>query len=392
MIQLLNNKRTPEQIIFITEKSQLPAPVAGVITLPANGWLYYFLDIVDLGGDTLKPTNNVLQGSSQETAGLANGSVIFENDCPVFKFRFNNCPVVFNGVGTAYDWAYINFYNTPNCVTVNNAANIVWNVVGFINSYGVTIAGAIDSFVLTNSIFRSVSEPSCEFITIAATAVINRRIRIEDSVFATSNVAQTAFFFFVGATIGDESLLFEDLRFTGVGLTVVGINGNDDRAMFKGCIGTGIINTAVKGFVYMKNNATATTVLVIGDRYEVAGTKLLDTTYAQRFNLVSNRLQYTSDIPKQVSIQLSGTATSAANNVVGTYIGICRNGNTIDPTADRISESEMYTTMTGTRPEGVFCQCITTLGSGDRIYAITQNTTAINDVTYSFMNFIVREA
>jgi hypothetical protein len=388
---LITNNELPQEIIFVSERSHLPDSVAGEVTLPANGNLYFFLRMIDLEGDTFYPTNNSLIGSSQELAGLENASVAINETCTIKFFRFNNCSVTIDAPLGAFDWNGLNFYDCSSAISILNAQNCVFETFGFINSRSILLDGTIDSLVMTNSIVRDVGYDE-NFFVVSEFAVVNRRIRIENSVFATTLAGQKGILVQSGATIPDEGFVLKTVRFTGPGEAVSGINGNEDRAMFKDNVGNNVINTSVKGYFYMKNNALATTISVIGDRYEVLGTKTLDTFFAQRFVNNANRLEYTSSIPKKIFIQASYTHNSGANNIIGTYIAIARNGNPIDPDADRISESEMYVTTSGSRPDGGFCQCITEISQGDRIYIVTQNTSATNDVTYSFLNFIVKEA
>ncbi len=380
--------------INVTDISNLPAPVAGVITLPSAGKLYMFYNRVDLQGNTIRFGNNSFMAVSQELGGIDNAIVQITETCTISSFRFTNCEMIINAPLGAYDWDRVNFYDCPNCVDIQNADNCVFGTFGFINSENFKISGNIASLVLSpNCIFRSATNPTAVYFTIKSTAVVTRRIRIQDSVFQTQAAGQKSIVFEAGASVLDESFIFRTVRFTGAGVALTGINGDDDRADFTGCTGGNVINSTVIANMYMKNNAIPTDVLVQGDRYAMAGVTQVG-TIIQKFvhELATNSLKYTSVNSKIVTIQSSASLTAASNNVIGVYLGICRNGNAIDPTTDRISESEVYVTMSGTRPDAVFVQCIATINDGDRIYIILQNTNAQSDITVQFANLIVTKA
>lgn len=79
-------------------------------------------------------------------------------------------------------------------------------------------------------------------------------------------------------------------------------------------------------------------------------------------------------------------------NHTGTYVAIKRNDNAINPPADIIPESEVYTTMSCTRPDVVNVQALVTLLFGDEIYCAVENTGATDNIAVSFLNIIVQKA
>jgi hypothetical protein len=378
----------------IRDVSQCPAPVAGVITFPDNSGPYYFDGVVDFGGLELILGRNVFMAASQEDGGIKNAVVQVNDTCAVRFMLFDNVQITIDASGGAFDWQFVNFYNSANCLNVVAAANFIGETVGFINSYGVKISGAIDSFVLSpNCIWRDIDQTDAVFLELTSTAVINRRLRVQDSVFATGFAGQTAVRVDVSASIPIESFIFKTVRQTGPGTFLDGINGDSDEAFFFEVVGGNAINSTAIANMYMKNNATATPISVIGDRYAMAGVTEFGPT-RQRFShdVATNTLEYTSSVPRIFRIQCSYTVLSGSNNIIGVYVGINRTGAALDPDADRVTESEMYTTTSGSRPDSGVAQCIATLNEGDRVYVIVQNNTSTNDVTIEFMNMIIEKA
>lgn len=383
------------QKIIVTQKADLPAPVNNEIILPSNGYWYEFLEIVDLNGDTLVVGNNVLTGISQEVSGVANATVLVNETCTIRYFRFNNVEMIIDDINGAYDWGYVNFYNSPNCIDVVNADNIVFGTFGFINSYNFKLSGTINSLILSpNNIFRSVTDNNVVMFDITSTAVVNRRIRIQDSVFST-DATQIGLRVHPSATIPDESVILIGVRFTGSGTYVDGINGDSNIAFFENVVGQNntIINTTAIANMYMKNNAVETVVTVVSDRYAVLGTTELG-TLTQRFTLnqSENSLTYTSSVTRTFRVQATFTLTSGNNNIIGNYLAVNKNGNPIDPNADRISESEVYITTSGTRPDSGAIQAFVELSEGDKLYIITQNTSNTQNITFVFLQVIIERA
>lgn len=380
-------------IVYVSSLADLPFPVEGQITLPENR-LYFFLKMVDLGGLQINFGFNVFRGISQELAGIENATVVIDDTCTISDFRFNNTAITINAPLGAFDWNRVNMYDSPNAINVVAADNIVWETFGFINSYNLRVTGTVASLIMSpNCIMRSVDEPTAVFFTIASTAVITRRIRIQDSVFATSFATQTSLLVEPGASIQLESLILKTVRFTGLGTSVSGINGDDDRTVFFEVVGNGVINSTAIANMYMKNNLLGTPILAIDGRYPVVGNTLF-ADIRQKFEHIpaENSLRYISNVSRIFKIIVTYTVFSGTNNTVGLYIGVARSGNGLVPDVDRITESEMYTTTNGSRPENSVAMALTTLNFGDRVYCIVQNKASTTDVRIEFLNMIIEKA
>jgi hypothetical protein len=142
----------------------------------------------------------------------------------------------------------------------------------------------------------------------------------------------------------------------------------------------------------MKNNAVATTITTQGDRYNIAGTTQVN-GINRRFNhdASNNALQYVGALTRQFHVISTFTIAPASNNQkYGIYIGVNKGG-AIDPTADRISESEAYiNTAQAGRADAASIQAILTLEPNDRVYMIVQNVTGTADVTVEFLNMVIK--
>jgi len=379
------------EIVYISSYDQLPDPVGGVIDLGDDAKKYIFTRDIDVQGNTVDFGNNVISGLSQEVGGITNGALLIDQTCTVRDIKFDSVSAVINAPLGAFDWKSINFFNSSN-IDIQAAQNIVWDTFGFINTYNVQITGEVDSFILApNNIFRSVTTEVCDFFAVRSTAVINRRIRIEDSVFVTDFLTQNPINVEAGATIPVEGFKMEDVNFAGPG-SISGINGGDDIANFQRCTGDGVVNSTSIANLYIQNNQALTPVAVAGDKYKVVGTTQVS-AIIQRFthDAANNTLEYTSSVSRIFRIQAPYTVFAGNNNIVGAYIAVTRAGNTENPNTDVIGESEMYTTTNGARPIAGASQCIVALNQGDKVYFAVENENG-NDVRVEFLNMIIETA
>ena len=188
-------------------------------------------------------------------------------------------------------------------------------------------------------------------------------------------------------TIGRERFILDTVNFSGGGTYLSGVTYMDETALFVSCVG--VVNTTAIANLYMKNNATPTPIAVIGKRYAMLGTTETNGNN-QKFTHIpaNNSMRYDSTITRLFRVLGTFTIESGNNNICGLYIGVKR-GATIDPTADRISESEVYITTSGTRPDVGAVQALVSLNQNDEVYFIVQNTSATANITIEFLNIII---
>jgi hypothetical protein len=131
-------------------------------------------------------------------------------------------------------------------------------------------------------------------------------------------------------------------------------------------------------------------------RYAVSGTSAVS-SINQKFTHIqgNNSVRYDSSVPRIMRVLCTFSLISGNNNKIGVYIGVKR-GESIDPDADRISESEVYVTTSGTggegRPDPGAIQALVSLNRHDEVYMIVQNTSNTNNITVEFMNIIVERS
>jgi hypothetical protein len=143
------------------------------------------------------------------------------------------------------------------------------------------------------------------------------------------------------------------------------------------------------GVMYLKNNSTVTVITAINERKVVDGT--MQTGILKNFQLNGQALEYTG-LGGRFHIVVTFNFNGGGRDIYGFYIG--RNTNplsTLDPNADRISESEIYvnSNQLNDQPVGGAIQTIIDLNTGDRVFFIVQNRETTSDITVEFMKFIV---
>lgn len=179
------------------------------------------------------------------------------------------------------------------------------------------------------------------------------------------------------------------------GTSSVGPIGPTGPTGATGAPGSGAPGNNDVGVLYLKNNTTPTDILAINDRQVVAGA-----TY--QTGLLYN-FQKSTDSNGKTSLEYIGTggrfhiiATfnfySGNNSICGFYIG--HNtvaGTTLDPNANRISESEIYANSSNSSDQPVGCavQTVRDLSTNDRIFVIAQNKDKNDDITVEFMKLVV---
>ncbi len=201
---------------------------------------------------------------------------------------------------------------------------------------------------------------------------------------------------YVRSTINDI-----DFRGNGVSVTqagggvIVNISGGIGATGPQGATGAGVAGNNDVGVLYLKNNSTVTTITAASERQVVAGA-----TY-QTGSLTN--FEMNTDSNGKVSLKYTGSggkfhaiATfnfySDNNTTCGFYIGKNTvDGSTLDPNANRISESEVYANAANTQsqPVAATIQTVVDLSTNDRIFVIAQNKTANTTIQVEFMKLVV---
>ena len=162
-----------------------------------------------------------------------------------------------------------------------------------------------------------------------------------------------------------------------------------DKVGPQGPPGDGVAGNNDVGVIYLKNNATATTISGINARAVVAGSMQTGELYNFAKDATTNSLKYSGPGGKFHIVATFNFATNS-QNVCGFYVGHNTDDTTpLDADANRISESEIYinSSTTANQPVGGAIQTVLDLQPGDRIFFIVQNRTAANAITVEFLKF-----
>lgn len=389
---IANLPEVPKEFVYVDKLNKLPKPVGNVITLKSNTTYFGVNDLDWLGNRIVIPDGTcAILGTSSEnciwtSTGLPIGQAFITCNytLPIRHITFDSIDTCFNFDGTAnvmaLDWTGVNVTNCPNLGAFVNFDNFIINKCAFASSKGLIIDDSFDSLVIVDSLL-SADGLAGSLLTIPATAISNRRIRIQDSSVIISGDTN-GFDVSDSATIGAERYILKEVNFTNAGSTgsiLVGADYLSNKAAFTGC--AGIINSAKFANYYVSNNALATTIAAIGTPVKINAATTLN-PLTQKFTHTNNRATYIGGLSGffKVVATLSVTSTSP-NDQLGFYIA--NNGVVID-------ESEMYvTTNNNNRAESVTIIAITELDPNDFLEVFGENNTAIRDFTVTFLNVII---
>lgn len=183
----------------------------------------------------------------------------------------------------------------------------------------------------------------------------------------------------VGATVPNTAYIIHRSNFSGPGSALAGVLPSDNRANFTGNVG--IENTSIFGFMYMQNNATATTIAQAGVAVKAAGVTTLS-GFTRAFSHTDNRLTYTGSPTVLAQVQANATFTAGNAQKIGIYIA--KNG-TVLP------ESEIYSTTSQTgRSENVSNQTPVELATGDYLEFWVENDAATTAITVQSLAMSVK--
>lgn len=377
-------------IVFVSQKSDFPTPVAGVITLVA-GTTYIVTDSVDLTGDRLVCGGVVnLFGLSSETSfltstGLGVGVPLLTSIYTVV-LRY----ITFHDVDTCYsingntnlvalDWVGVNWANIPNVGQVNTCDNFILETCAFLGANGMTFTGTVGTIGVTNSLFRGISGTSIPIIEVQSGCTITRRFRMLFSsiISLTSNIGIS---FSSSATVPTEGYILQTVNFSGNGTYQTGVTAQDNKALFEGC--RGIENSGSVAQYYMQGNTTATDIVTQNVFVKGAGATTAG-TLNQRFTLTDNRATYVGALTGIFKITVSVSATSGNNQLL--RFRIAKNGTTS-------AQSEVEETTSGSgRSQTLICQDLVSLTTNDYIELWVANGSTNQDITIDNLNVIIEK-
>lgn len=378
-----------QPLVFVGSADDLPAPVAGVITLEGNV-CYFITTTVDLAGARLVcGPNTCIRGTSSETSwlkstGLVGSPLISSAWTLPMKDISITADIALDldasaNAGQALDWFAVNFVDCNKVGTIKSYTNFIQNDSAFVNSGELVFDGTIGTIGFFQSIFTGVAGDN--IIRLPSTLTVTRRFRI---LYSSLIVPSTGAGLSVSAsaTIPVESYILDTVNFSGAGTYLAGVLTASNTALFQNC--KGIVNTAANGQMYMQGNATATTVALTNTFYKVAGTTTASADNA-KFTHTSNRLTCDAVVARKYLLVCSLSFNSGNADV-------CQFG-FYDSTlaAVRTPSRTKATANASGRAENVTFQCVTTLQQGDFIEVWAANTSSATNITVDELNVTITE-
>lgn len=327
------------EFIEVNELTDLPAAISGVITL-TGGYTYLFLKHIDLLGSRLVcGQDTVIVGWSSEncsisSTGLSAATALITSvySLPIRNISFTHA-LVFDlqgdGTTTALDWFGVNLLNCASGGTISNYTNFVAGDSALLNSGGFIFDGTIGTIAFSNCLFDTASTKTA--ITVLSTCTVSRRLRIIYSSFVTLS-GETGVNFSTSATVGDEKYILDTVNFSGGGTYISGVDNTSNKALFANCVG--ITNTSTRGFMYMVNNTTDTTIGMpnVNVWVKAAGTTTANANNS-KYTHTSNRLTYTGSFSTSFQVSVNCNVRSGSPSQV-ISVGVAKNGTIL-------AESEM---------------------------------------------------
>jgi hypothetical protein len=362
--------------VFVNSKTDLPTAVSNVITLLDNV-TYYFTSLVDLTGDRLVcGINTTILGASSEnciikSTGLSSSTALITS---VYSLPMRNITITHgtalnldgDGVTTALDWFGVNFTDCAIVGTIKDYTNFVMSDSAFLNSGNLTFDGTIGTIGMSNCLFDLT--PGSTGLILPNTLIVSRRFRVIYSSFVVLS-GEAGINVNASATISSERYILDTVNFSGGGTYISGIGHTDNKALFVNCVG--ITNTSTKGFMYMLNNATDTTIGVpnVNVWVKANGTTVSGTN--SKFTHTTNRLTYNGAFTNSFLVTINATLRSGGTNQL-ISIGVAKNGVAID-------ESEgIIRTTTSNIEHGGSTQAVLEMVSTDYVELYVRNTSSTN--------------
>lgn len=386
---LENDGASADQLFFIGEKADFPAPVGGIITLADNA-TYWVTANVDLTGDRLVAgRNTTILGSSSEncsisSTGLEEALVTSTYSLPMRGITLTaKVALDLDATGNAnqaLDWFGVNFTNCETVGTIRSYNNFIATDCAWLNSQGLTFDGSIGTVGFSSCLFDV--RPGGTGIILPSTLTIERRFRIIYSAWVVLS-GETGIDTSGSPTIPDEAYILDTVNFGGGGTYLAGIVASSgNTALFKDCIG--ITNTSTRGVMYMLNNATATTITAANTWVKADGSTQ-ENTLNSKFSHSKNRLIYTGAFDS-IFLVIVMANLAAGNNNRDLGIAIAKNGTVI-------TESEMtfHTKIAGDEYSGG-TQALVELTTNDYIEVWVKDVGGTGTITMSDMTTSVQKS
>lgn len=372
---------------IVASLSDLPTPVADVITLAADTTYFFIVKVDMLTNRLVLSQGTVLRGASSINSGMENGGTPLISSAysiDINNFSITDSTYVFSiDSNPATDNAFINNSTFDNCGymgSFKDLSSAIFTSCSFLDSGDLEFDGTMGTIAFDSCL--GIPLDSTRMIHVLSTCTITRRFRVIYSSFVV-NLAATGIDVNASATIPDEGFILDTVNFSGTSTFYLGgLDETSNKSLFVNC--RGINNTAVIGQAYMQGNATATVIVSSSTFVKVAGT-----TTAGGFNSKylhsNNRLTCDAAIERKFNVTCQLSFTSGNNQACefgfydSTIAGIRPASRTITTTSGAgVSENVSFTSVISQKQL-------------DYIEVHAANNTAATNITVTSMNFIITE-
>jgi len=372
------------EFVFVFSKLDLPTPISGVITL-ANNYTYFITKTIDLTGDRIVAgVNSVIIGGSSEncilkSTGLSASTALITS---VYSLPIRNITITHgtalnldgDGTTTALDWFGVNFTDCAMVGTIKDYTNFVMSDSAFLNSGNLTFDGTIGTIGMSNCLFDCATTSTA--LILPSTLTVTRRFRIIYSSFVVLS-GEIGISVDASTTISSERYILDTVNFSGGGTYTSGVTYTDNKALFVNCVG--LTNTSTKGFMYMLNNGTDTSIGVANVNTWVKATGTTTSGTNSKFTHTTNRLTYNGAFTNSFLVTLNATVRSAGSSQ-SISIGVAKNGTII-------TESEgIVRTATANVEHGGSTQAVLEMVANDYVELFVRNTSS-TDIRVTDFNF-----
>ena len=372
------------EFVFVFSKLDLPTASGGVITL-ANNYTYFITKTIDLTGDRIVAgVNSVIIGGSSEncilkSTGLSSSTALITS---VYSLPIRNITITHgtalnldgDGTTTALDWFGVNFTDCATVGTIKDYTNFVMSDSAFLNSGNLTFDGTIGTIGMSNCLFDCATTSTA--LILPSTLTVTRRFRIIYSSFVVLS-GETGISVDASAAISSERYILDTVNFSGGGTYTSGVTYTDNKALFVNCVG--LTNTSTKGFMYMLNNGTDTTIGVSNVNVWVKATGTTTSGTNSKFTHTTNRLTYNGAFTNSFLVTLNATVRSGGTSQ-SISIGVAKNGTII-------TESEgIIRTATANVEHGGSTQAVLEMVANDYVELFVRNTSS-TDIRVTDFNF-----
>lgn len=382
---------------FVGGIEDLPAPVAGIITLAALSTWVIVAD-VDLGSARIECDGvTSIVGFGQETCklrstGLPAAAALITSaytttlrSIGLYADDGRTC-IRIDGTGEpqfpALDWFGVNFnegnVSPGKAGELTNVANSINLIIGAFGD-GFYVDGSIGTLGFDNSILTA--NDGKYAIKIEPTATITSRLRMTSCSIVAGPAGATGLDVPKATITNAEGFVLELCSLVGGGTRVTGTTEQDDEARW--IENRGIANTTRVGEMEWSGNALVTTIAVAGTYVKLNGVSAAGNFNQHFTHDTSGKLTYTSELSGTFAITITASLTGTNNRVVAVQ---AYKDNS--PANSHVTRS---TTNGAGRAESIFYQAIVQLNQGNYIEVFGTNLTDTNSITAEDMTIQIKQ-